>query len=106
MSEDASGELSFYCKAYPLRDVKRFAHYRDDLVLGHDGESLGDGQSLSDDDVVFIHPDYSVTRSVFHPKNPRQTPDTEWVAFCSNELGFRVPDDLVSIQAHDNPEGR
>ena len=100
MSQDAPAELSFYCKAYHLRDLKRFPGYREDQVLG------GEGESLSDDDVVFIHPDYSVTRSVFRHAHSHQTPDADWRAFCSNELGFRIPDDLASLQASDNTEGR
>lgn len=86
MSKDVAGDLSFYCKAYYVRDLRRFVEYDDDLVLDRDGASL------QDDDVVFIHPDYSVTRSVFmHAAAWQATP--RWVHYCTSELSFRVPEE-------------
>jgi hypothetical protein len=52
-------------------------------------------QDLSDDDVVFLHQDLSVTTSLWHNENilfNQRTPD--WEEFCTTVLHFQVPDDF------------
>jgi hypothetical protein len=84
-----------YCKAYYLRDLRRFPAWSD-----------APAKSLSDDDVVFLHQDLTVTQSMFHNENVIMgTVTPQWRAFCSTELGFKVPDDfdLMPAKTADSP---
>jgi len=83
-----------YCKAYHVKDFRQFA-----------GWSEGDKQ-LSDDDVVFLHEDYTVTESIWPNENVifnNVTP--EWQDFCDTVLGFKAPDDLDLIVAAGSANG-
>ncbi len=78
-----------YCKAYYLKDLRRFAGW----AQAYAGPEAVTG--LSDDSVVFVHQDLTVTQSMFHGEQvvlDRVTPD--WRAFCVTDLGFKVPDDF------------
>lgn len=82
-----------YCKAYELAALRRFPRWRE----RDDGP-----EPLSDDSVVFIHQDLSVTRSMWHGEDVLFDSDEEdWRAFCRDELGFRVPDDLELVPPAD-----
>jgi hypothetical protein len=75
-----------YCRAYVLRSLRRSAAWSEPRAEGRD--------ELTDDDVVFLHQDFSVTRSVLHGKDVLfGTPSAEWRVFCTDVLGFRVPSD-------------
>jgi hypothetical protein len=77
-----------YCKAYYLKELRRFAAW---AQVQAGPEAAG----LSDESVVFVHQDLTVTQSMFHREQvvvDRVTP--EWRAFCATELGFKVPDDF------------
>lgn len=78
-----------YCKAYALRDLRAFDRWR---------EPAGDGAaaSLTDDDVVYVHQDFSVTRSMWHGEDvlfDEATP--EWKAFCGSRLALAIPADVL-----------
>jgi hypothetical protein len=83
-----------YCKAYYLKDLRRFAGWAESRSNWKtDGENAP--AAFADDDIVFLHQDLTVTQSMFHNENVlmgKVTP--EWRAFCHNELGFKVPDDF------------
>jgi hypothetical protein len=92
-----------YCKAYYLKDLRRFPAWAE-VQAGP-----GPAASLSDEDVVFVHQDLTVTQSMFHGEQvvlDRVTPD--WRAFCATNLGFKVPDDfdLMPSKAADSPAGQ
>lgn len=75
-----------YCTAYHLGDLRRYSAWS------------SDAQDLSDDDVVFLHQDYTVTKSIWTGEDvvfDRVTDD--WKEFCKNELRFAVPDNLDLI---------
>ena len=49
---------------------------------------------------MFLHEDYTVTESMWHNENVifnQVTP--EWKQFCTNQLRFRIPDDLDLIDS-------
>ena len=78
-----------YCKAYYLKDLRRFAGWTQEYA----GPEAVAG--LTDDSVVFVHQDLTVTQSMFHGEQvvlDRVTPG--WRAFCAADLGFKVPDDF------------
>lgn len=81
----SSGREKSYCKAYYLRDLRRWHAWPE--------------RSLGDDDVVFIHQDFTVTKSMWHGEDVLWGDVTaEWRQFCAGELGFAVPDDIETIE--------
>lgn len=94
-----------YCKAYHLRDLRRFQGWSEDRINwtgstdGHEAGNGHDSQAVfNDEDVVFLHHDLTVTESMWRNENviyQKVTP--EWQDFCANTLGFKVPDDLDLI---------
>lgn len=94
-----------YCKAYHLRVLRQFKGWSEDRVNWTDNTDVnesGNGHNpqvgFQDEDVVFLHHDLTVTRSMWHNENViygQVTP--EWQDFCANTLGFKVPDDLDLI---------
>ena len=81
-----------YCKAYYLKDLRRFAGWAESRSNWKSSDAPA---TLTDDDVVFVHQDFTVTQSMFHNENVVMGAVTpEWRAFCVNELGFKVPDDF------------
>lgn len=103
-----SGDSSVenYARAYLLRDLRRFSDWREEKInwkeTGPASEN-GNSPELSDDDVVFLHQDFTVTHLIWPGENVifnQVTP--EWLGFCAQELEFKVPDALDLI-ASDRP---
>lgn len=90
-----------YCKAYYLKDLRRFTSWSEARINWKKGGSdqNGDDQDpFTEDKVVFIHQDFTVTESVWHDENVIFNQiDSGWQEFCANDLAFRVPDDLDLI---------
>jgi uncharacterized protein len=77
-----AGERS-YCCAYELGRLRRFAAWN------------ASDADMGDADVVFVHDDLSVTRSMWKGEDVvLADPPAGWEEFCRAELGFVVPDDL------------
>jgi ankyrin repeat protein len=91
-----------YCKAYYLRDLRQFSawteskiNWKETNLHGLKDGNAGQDKELSDDHVVFLHQDLTVTESMWHSENVmfnRISP--EWEEFCAKTLNFKVPDDL------------
>ena len=74
-----------YCRAYYLEDLRRFPAFAE-----------RGGAEASEREVVYLHQDFTVTRSMWHGENVIfESRDPEWEAFCGGELGFAIPDDLL-----------
>lgn len=87
-SRESEGRL--YCKAYRVADLSRFPQW----------SAMTTSAALAPEDIVFVHQNYVVTRSIWHDKDvlsPHVTP--EWRAFCDDDLGFKVPDDFDLMTA-------
>jgi ankyrin repeat protein len=83
-----------YCTAYPLDELRRFPSWP--AAAAPSAES--NGNHADDPDVVFIHEDYKVTKSIWPGENVIFGDVTDqWKEFCRNELKFSVPDDLDLI---------
>lgn len=68
-----------YCRAYPLRELRRFSAWAEDV------------NGLSDDDIVFLHWDLTVTRSMWHNENVIfSRASAEWKQFCETALEFKI----------------
>jgi hypothetical protein len=102
-----------YSKAYYLKELRQFSGWTESRInwkdnresLGADG-AQGESESFSDDDIVFLHHDRTVTQSMWHNENIIYNQITrEWEAFCTNVLRFQVPDDLdlIVLPHSDNP---
>lgn len=84
-ASSGAGEGRLYCKAYRVADLSRFPQW---AAITSDG-------SIGSDEIVFLHQNYVVTRSIWHEKEPvLQNVTAEWRAFCEQDLGFKVPDDF------------
>jgi hypothetical protein len=91
-----------YCRAYHLIDVRQFPGWKESKInwkekIGSEQAEFG-GKGFSDDDVVFLHRDLTVTHSMWQSEDiifNQVTP--EWEAFCTDVLRFKVPDDLDEI---------
>jgi ankyrin repeat protein len=100
-----------YCKAYHLSDLQQFPGWQQtkagwQAAKAHKsnapsnaGVLESDGpESDGNDEVVFIHQDFTVTESMWHNESvifDQISP--EWLEFCDRTLGFKVPDDLDLI---------
>ena len=93
-----------YSKAYHLRDLRSYPSWSEvrlnskERQNGSDRPAAHATNELSDDDVVFIHQDFTVTESIWHNENVifNEINDS-WREFCSSRLGYRVPTDLDLI---------
>lgn len=95
-----------YCKAHYLRDLRRFEGWRENEEAmgvgdgGRGGTAAGgddeDRGPLTDESIVYIHQDFTVTRSMFHGEDvvfDEVTPD--WKGYCEQQLEFAIPEDLL-----------
>lgn len=83
-----------YCKAFYLKHLKIFSGW----PSGFEARGDEDQEELHDESMVFIHQDFTVTKSMWHGEDvifDRLTPD--WMTFCTNDLKFKAPDDLDLI---------
>lgn len=93
-----------YCEAYPLEEFRQFPGWtasksspkdeNGDMAAG----SSSSEEAFAEDDIAFLHQDYTVTQSMYHGENvlfDQVTP--EWKEFCIKKLNFHVPDDLELV---------
>lgn len=98
-----SGDSSVknYARAYLLRDLRKFSDWREEKINWKEtvpASENGNSPELSDDDIVFLHQDFTVTHLIWPGENVifnQVTP--EWSSFCAQELQYRVPDALDLI---------
>lgn len=103
VEENSPGQKSVrpprqYCKAYYLRDLRSFPSWSESRVNWKEKKENGDGNGadgFSDDKVVYIHQDLTVTESIWPDENIIfQSGDADWESFCADHLKFKVPDDF------------
>jgi hypothetical protein len=95
-----------YCKAFYLKDLRQFPGWNESRINwrgpGDDNATEErEAPGFSDQDVVFLHQDLTVTQSMWHNENvlfQQLTP--AWEAFCATVLQFQVPDDLDLVGNH------
>ena len=69
LPDEGGWAMSQYCKACYLRDLRKFAEWKEERVNWTPAEGEAADTPLADDEVVFVHQDYSVTRSMWHDEN-------------------------------------
>ena len=83
-----------YCTAYHLGDLRRYPAWSENKLNGTNNEP----QELADTDVVFLHQDYKVTKSMWANEDVIFDNVTEqWKDFCNTQLRFVIPDSLDLI---------
>ncbi len=97
-----------YCRAYRVKDLRQFPawHEAQPPKAGNADDAAAGDEARSADDVVFLHQDYTVTRSMW--RNEEVIFDdcsAEWKEYCAGVLGFTVPDDLDLIGAVTESDG-
>lgn len=91
-----------YCKAYLTRDLAKFDGWRPDLsnllpTTDPQGE-LQPRTALQDDDILFLHQDFSVTDGAFLGEHVVfHSDDDTWQSFCREVLSFAIPDDVQAM---------
>ena len=84
-----------YCRAYQLKELRRYERWSEGRTNWKAPAGEASTAAFSDDDVVFLHQDFTVTQSMFHGENIIMgTVTLEWRSFCTGVLGFKVPDDF------------
>jgi len=87
-----------YCKAYRLGDLRKFVAWREPAIAlpeNHENSENETEEQLSEERIVFVHYDLSVTVSMWHNENVIFN-DTSpaWQEFCRETLRFKVPDEM------------
>jgi len=82
-SDDAASSGSEYCRAYLAAELKQFPDWPED------------SENVADDEVVFLHGNWVVTRTFTEGKEIIfDNVSPAWQAFCQTKLSFHRPDDL------------
>jgi hypothetical protein len=93
-----------YARGYLLGELRKFNGWREEKINWTEivpAEENGNSCELSDNDVVFLHQDFTVTRLIWPGENVIFNQDTpEWRDFCSQQLQFKVPDDFDLIASN------
>jgi hypothetical protein len=87
-------ETGRYCKAFYVRELRAFADWPSTLAgpAVSAPEGAAENGSPSEDDYLFVHDDFTVTKGIFPEQDVvlrQATP--EWEAFCTDVLKFEVP---------------
>jgi len=93
-------KMAQYCKAYYVKDLRKFAGWRERLEELRIEKEWRDGKeheivrtALADDDVLYLQPGLQVTDGIFEDEHVVfRTDSAEWEAFCKEVLKFEVPD--------------
>ncbi|MEM9290885.1 MAG: hypothetical protein AAGD01_04330 [Acidobacteriota bacterium] len=76
-----------YSKAYQLKDLRAYSKWEE--------KERDDKDELTDDLIVYLQDNFTVVRDVFEEEDfIFDTVDDEWKAFCKDQLGFEIPEDL------------
>jgi len=91
-----------YCRAYMVSDVKGYSGWDETRVDWNEKERFDNGMTgrpSTDEQVVFIHEDFTVTKSMWQNENVIfKRLDAGWKEFCMDSLKFKAPEDLDLIE--------
>ena len=94
-----------YCKAYHASSFRGYGDWsenRENLRKSKekvDGQEVETPRELTDEDVLYLQENFTVTDGIFLDQNvifDKVTP--EWREFCTNTLGFELPEDIRDEQ--------
>jgi len=81
--------VHIYCRAYPLKELRRFDGW---------SEAIDNGEDLSPESICYLWDDFTVVTSPVGDRSPifdAVTP--EWRNFCMTTLGFAIPADVQAM---------
>ncbi len=87
-----------YCKAYQVKRFREFGEWTENTERLRERKEIIEGKevaavrSLSDDDILYLQEDFTVTDGIFlneHVIYDKTTP--EWQEFCHTTLRFELP---------------
>src|SRR5262249_5754089 len=87
-----------YCKAYYLRDLRKFSGWKERSI------KYRDGSDLTDESIVYIHDNFVVRINVDEKKQEEVVFDvvsSEWQQYCSEHLKFEIPEYIRKRQEED-----
>ena len=100
-----------YCKAYYLKDMRKFNAWRENAENARDekkevnGEEIKEKRTLTGDSIVYLQENYVVTDDVYKEENVLfEAVTPEWEEYCKNELKFEIPnyDTPVKVDKTEN----
>lgn len=106
-------KMAQYCKAYYVRDLRKFAGWSERLEELRVDKEWKDGKehelvrtALADDDVLYLQPGLQVTDGIFEDEHVVfRSNSEEWQTFCKEVLKFEVPDYAKSVDTDGAPRG-
>jgi len=91
-------DLSRYCKAYYLKEIRNFpGPGKPDPMTAQAGQAQAAGSApgsvdLPDDAIVYLHDDFSVTSGIARDEGVIfRSDDPAWESYCREALKFEVP---------------
>ncbi|HEY0737041.1 MAG TPA: hypothetical protein VGD69_19150 [Herpetosiphonaceae bacterium] len=80
--------MRMYARAYKLKDFRRFDGWIE--------QKLEAGEELTDDSIMFVWDDFSVTSEHFGSQQGRLAHEVtpQWQEFCKHTLHFEIPEDV------------
>jgi hypothetical protein len=91
--------MGAYCKAYYLRDMRKYTGWKENIRNVReekkevDGKEIKEKRILRDDSIVYLQENLVVTDDVYKEENILfEEVSPEWEEYCKNELNFMIPD--------------
>ena len=93
-------KMGKYCKAYYLSKLRQYSGWTEHRENARpkkeqvDGKEVEVQRELTDEDILYLQEDFTVTDGIFMEENvifDAVTP--EWLAFCKETLAFELPAD-------------
>jgi hypothetical protein len=95
-----------YCKAYPVDRLREFKAWRENAqnikreLRQVNGKEEQVERELTDSDYLYVQENFTVTDGIFLDENTIfDNVSNEWVEFCRNNLGFKVPEHEVTTSS-------
>jgi ankyrin repeat protein len=89
-----------YCRAYHLGDLRQYPSWTESRInwKRKDNSNGADAETFTDDKIVFLHQDFTVTESMWRDENVIfNSGEADWKEYCATTLKFKAPDDLDLI---------
>jgi len=104
-------EMGEYCKAYLAEDFRAFSDWTENAAnmgteITEEGEDEKEVQrEITDETVLYLQDNYVVTDGIYKDENVIFDDVTEaWKTFCTEDLGFEVPDFAPTEEVDVDPE--
>jgi hypothetical protein len=82
-------KMGLYCKAIPVKMLRKFPEWPQQGLPGNGSQSKSGEHGETDEEIVYLQQDYSVTGGLFLDEDVVFRSDAaSWLAFCKDELRF------------------